>query len=222
MSSVMRYEPSDEYPPRGAGEYSPLFKPHFQYVEKTNMADFRAPDWALMNRQRAEYMAEQQATQVLDLLRASRHTPSFGYTINNYEHCVQTATLLWRDGYDEETVVCGLLHDIGFLVCPENHGRFAAELLRSYVSPRNLWMIERHQIFQRVHIHGYHGEHEEIEGIHERERWRGHPYFQWTADFVERYDISTIDAGVASLALDDFEPLVRRVFSRPPREYPLD
>jgi len=222
MSTVIPIESTDTDPPRAAGERSPLLRPHWQYVEKTSMADFRAPDWALLNRQRAEYMAEQQAAQVLDLLRASRHAPSFGYAINNYEHCLQTAALMWRDGHDEEAVVCGLLHDIGFIICPENHGRFAAELLRSYVSERNRWMLERHQIFQRIHIHDFHGEGEEFPDRHERERWRGHPHFQWTAEFVERYDIATIDSGVAGVSLADFEPLVRRVFARAPREYPLE
>lgn len=208
--------------PRLAGERSPLLKPHWQYVEKVDMADFRGPDWALLNRQRAEYLAEQQATQALDLLRASRHAPSFGYPINNYEHCLQTATLMWRDGLDEETVVCGLFHDLGFIVCPENHGRFAAEMLRSYVSERNRWMLERHQIFQRVHIHDFHGDGEPLPDVAECERWRGHPHYQWSAEFVERYDIAAIDPGLESLALADFEPLVRRVFSRPPQEYPVE
>ena len=107
---------------RRAGERSPLLRPDWRYVEPCNMDDYRAEDWAVMNRQRAEYLEEQQAVQVLDMLKASRDAPTFGYLINNYEHCLQTATLLHEDGHDEETVVTGLLHDIGLPCVPRITG----------------------------------------------------------------------------------------------------
>lgn len=204
---------------RRAGERDPLLRDDWRYVEKWSLADFRAPDWQLMNRQRAEYMKDQQARQVLDLFAASRDAPTFGYAINNYEHGLQTATLLARDGHDEETVVCGLLHDVGFVVCPENHGAFAAELLRSFVSERNVWTLERHQIFQRVHLHEYEGL-SDPGIVNECERWRGHPHFGWAAEFVEKYDIATIDPAVESMPLSAFEPMVRRIFARPPNPLP--
>lgn len=199
-------------PHRKAGERSPLLMPNWRYIEKLNMDDYRADDWALMNSQRAEYLEAQQAIQVLDMLKASRDAPTFGYLINNYEHCLQTATLLHRDGHDEETVVTGLLHDIGFTVCSEDHGRFAADLLRPHVSERNVWVLEHHEMFQRVHLHGY----QEVEDpayTNERDRWRNHPHYDWTAEFVARYDITTIDPNVESLPIEHFEPMVRRVFS---------
>ena len=170
---------------RKAGERNPLLRSDWGYVEQLNMDDYRAEDWALMNRQRAEYLEEQQAIQVLDMLKASRHAPTFGYPINNYEHCLQTATLLHEDGHDEETVVTGLLHDIGFIVCSEDHGRFAADLLRPHLSEKNLWALEHHEIFQRVHLHGYREE-EDPAFTNERDRWRDHPHYEWTAEFVAR------------------------------------
>ena len=199
-------------PQRKAGERSPLLRPDWRYVEKLNMDDYRAEDWALMNSQRAEYLEAQQAIQVLDMLKASRDAPTFGYLINNYEHCLQTATLLHHDGHDEETVVTGLLHDIGFTVCSEDHGRFAADLLRPHVSERNVWVLEHHEMFQRVHLHGY----QDVEDpafTNERDRWRDHPHYAWTAEFVARYDITTIDPNVESLPIEHFEPMVRRIFS---------
>jgi predicted HD phosphohydrolase len=177
------------------------------------MDDYRAEDWAVMNRQREEYLEEQQAVQVLDMLKASRDAPTFGYLINNYEHCLQTATLLHEDGHDEETVVTGLLHDIGFTVCSEDHGRFAADLLRPHLSERNIWVLEHHEMFQRVHLHGYYDV-EDPAFINERDRWRDHPHYAWTAEFVARYDITTIDPNVESRPIEFFEPMVRRVFSR--------
>ena len=190
-----------------------MLRPEWGYVEKFNMDDFRGDDWALMNRQRAEYLKAEQPRQVLDMLKASRDAPTFGYAINNYEHCLQTATLLHEDGYDEEAVVTGLLHDIGFIVCPENHGRFAADLLRTHISEKNVWMLEHHEIFQRVHLHGYY-EQGDSNFINERERWCGHEWYEWTVEFVERYDIIAIDPDKESLPLEFFEPMVQRVFAR--------
>ena len=198
---------------RRAGERDPLLRPHWRYVEPLSLDDYGAEDWALMHRQRTEYLEEQQAVQVLDMLKASRHAPTFGYLINNYEHCLQTATLLHEDGHDEETVVTGLLHDIGFIVCSQNHGQFAADLLRPHVSEKNVWALEHHEIFQRIHLHGY-TEGEDPAYINERDRWRDQPHYEWTAEFVARYDICTIDPGIESLPIEFFEPMVRRVFSR--------
>jgi len=177
------------------------------------MDDFRSDDWALMNRQRADYLKEEQPRQVLDMLKASRDASTFGYAINNYEHCLQTATLLHEDGYDEEDVVTGLLHDIGFIVCPDNHGRFAADLLRTHISEKNVWMLEHHEIFQRVHLHGFY-EQDDPNFINERQRWRGHKWYEWTVEFVERYDIVAIDPDKENLPLEFFEPMVERVFVR--------
>ncbi|MDE0362071.1 MAG: HD domain-containing protein [Rhodospirillaceae bacterium] len=197
---------------RKAGERDRLLRPEWQYIEHCNMDDYSPEDWAIMNRQRAEYLAEERAKQGLELLMASRNAPTFGYLINNYEHCLQTATLLHRDGHDEETVVTGLFHDIGFIVCPENHERFAADLLRPFVSDRNAWMVEHHGIFQRIHLHGFY-ESEDADFINAREQWRGHPYFDWAEEFVERYDIVAINPGIESFPIEFFVPMVRRVFS---------
>ena len=199
---------------RKRGERSPLLRPEWGYVEKFDMDDFRSDDWALMNRQRADYLKEEQPRQVLDMLKASRDAPTFGYAINNFEHCLQTATLLHEDGYDEEDVVTGLLHDIGFIVCPDNHGRFAADLLRTHISEKNVWMLEHHEIFQRVHLHGFY-EQDDPNFINERQRWRGHKWYAWTVEFVERYDIVAIDPDKENLPLEFFEPMVERVFARP-------
>ena len=191
-----------------------MLRSEWGYVEKFDMDDFRSDDWALMNRQRADYLKEEQPRQVLDMLKASRDAPTFGYAINNFEHCLQTATLLHEDGYDEEDVVTGLLHDIGFVVCPDNHGRFAADLLRTHISEKNVWMLEHHEIFQRVHLHGFY-EQDDPNFINERQRWRGHKWYAWTVEFVERYDIVAIDPDKENLPLEFFEPMVERVFARP-------
>jgi predicted HD phosphohydrolase len=180
-------------------------------VERPSLDEFRAGDWALLERQRRPYYREQQAAQLLRMLEAQRDDPSFGYQVNNYLHCLQTATMVMRDGHDEEAVVVALLHDLGFVACPDTHGAFAAALLAAVVSERQRFMLEHHQVFQQVHLHEYPG----IDR-HERERWRGHPHFAWTAEFVERYDIRAIRADYPTAPLEVFAPMVRRLLAREP------
>jgi predicted HD phosphohydrolase len=196
--------------------YSALLKPDWHYIEKVSLEDFAPIDWTVMNTQRAEYLAAEQAKQVLRMLTGSRDDPTFGYMINNYRHCLQSATMALRDGLDEESVVVALLHDIGFMVCPKTHGEFAAELLGAYVSDRHYWMLQRHAIFQDVHAPTFPGVDQ-----HARERWRGHPHFAWAATFVDKYDQAAMDPHYENEPIEAFEPMVMRVFARPPRPRPM-
>lgn len=191
---------------------TPLARPDWVYVEKPSLAEFAAGDWAALNRQRGPYYREQQARQILRMLTVSRDDPSFGYQINNYGHSLQTATMVMQDGHDEETIVVALLHDVGFVVCPETHDAFAAALLAPYVAERHRWMVEHHQVFQQYHFQDYPGL-----DRHARERWRGHPHFAWTAEFVERYDIRAIRGDYPTAPLAVFEPMVHRLFAGRPR-----
>ena len=52
------------------------------------------------------------------------------YHITRLGHSLQSATRAERDGADEETIVCALLHDIGDILAPGNHSEAAAALLR--------------------------------------------------------------------------------------------
>ena len=191
---------------------TPLLKPEWRYVSTSVMERMTAEDWRTLDAQRAIYRRALQADQVLRMLRAQEHEPSFGYPINNYRHCLQSATLAYRDGQDEETVVVALLHDLGFDVCPERHGAFAAALLSPYVSERHVWMLEHHQVFQDHHVREHYDAALDREA---RNRWRGHPHFDWTAAFVARYDQAAMDEEYDILPLEHFEPMVRRVFARP-------
>ncbi|MES2508991.1 MAG: phosphohydrolase [Pseudomonadota bacterium] len=191
--------------------YSPLLQPGWQHIEKISLQDFTAADWALLDSQRAVYYQQEQARQTLRMLAASEHDASFGYMVNNYRHSLQSATMALRDGLDEEDVVVCLLHDIGFVACPASHGEFAAELLGCYISDRNYWMLQRHGIFQNLHS-------PHLPGVdqNERERWRGHPHFEWAATFVEKYDQAACDPDYDIAPLATFEPMVQRVFARKP------
>jgi hypothetical protein len=48
------------------------------------------------------------------------------------------------------------------------------------------------------------------------------PHFEWAASFVERYDQAAIDPEYECAPLSHFEPMVMRVFARPPQPLPLD
>jgi len=52
-----------------------------------------------------------------------------GANVDLLEHGLQTATRAFRDGQEDEVVVAALLHDIGELLSPSNHGEFAARYM---------------------------------------------------------------------------------------------
>jgi len=52
-----------------------------------------------------------------------------------YEHGLQTATRALRDGASEDYVVGALLHDIGEMHCPSNHGEVPVSILRPFLEP---------------------------------------------------------------------------------------
>jgi predicted HD phosphohydrolase len=194
---------------------TPLFDPASRYVGPSRLDAFTAADWAILAAQRPPYQAELQAGQVLRLLSASKDDPSFGYHVNNYRHCVQAATLAIADGRDDDYVAAALLHDIGFIACPTAHAEFAAKLLAPYIDEKIVWIVERHAMFQAHHY----SDHPTADRT-ARERWRGHPYFDAAAEFVARYDQCTVDANAREADLAVFEPILRRVFARPPRQLP--
>ena len=191
---------------------SPLARSTWQYVNKNSLDEFDAADWQLLDGQRAVYIATEQSRQVLNMLLASRDDPSFGYAVNNYRHCLQSATLVMEAGLDEETVVVALLHDIGFITCPDSHGEFAAALMGPYISDANHWMLRHHAVFQNHHVHGRADIDRDA-----RERWRDHPHFDWTAQFVDKYDQGAIRADFVEAPIEEFEPMVKRLFARAPR-----
>lgn len=194
-----------------ASPYSPLADPQWRYIEKISLEQFSGDDWRGMEKQRVAYLARLQSDHVLRMLSASENDPTFGYMVNNYRHSLQSASMMLRDGRDEEDVVVALLHDIGFTTCPMMHGDFSACLLGAYVSDRNHWMLRHHATFQNLHS-------PHLPGVdpHERDRWKGHPHFDWTAEFVARYDQDACDPQYPCEPLQTFVPMVRNIFSRTP------
>ncbi|GGC88126.1 HD domain-containing protein [Halopseudomonas salina] len=133
-----------------------------------------------------------------------------GFPIDRLEHSLQTATRAHRDGQDEEYVVCALLHDIGDTLGSYNHPDIAAAILKPFVSEENLWMVEKHGVFQ-----GYYFFHHLGMDRHLRDQFKDHPLYQRTAEFCAKYDATAFDPDYASEPLSFFEPMLRRVFAKP-------
>ena len=156
---------------------------------------------------------EQLPDNVLDMLKRLSGD-KLGYKVDHLEHSLQTATRAFRDGADEETVVVALLHDIGDLLAPENHAELATAVLRPYVSEANAWVVRHHAMFQ-----GYYYWHHIGRDRDAREKHRGHPHFERTAAFCERWDQRSFDPDYDTMPLSAFEPMVRRLFTGKPFQY---
>lgn len=139
---------------------------------------------------------------------------TMGYKIDRYQHSLQTATRAFRDSADEETVACALLHDIGDTLAPQNHAQLSAAILRPYISEENHWMVKHHAVFQ-----GYYYYHHVGLDRMAREQYRGHPAFERTANFCEKWDQMSFDPDYDTMPFSAFEPIVRRLFARKPFVY---
>lgn len=135
-----------------------------------------------------------------------------GFNVDRLEHSLQTATRAHRASQDEEYVVCALLHDIGDILLPASHAELGAAILKPYISDQNHWMLEKHGIFQGYYFFHHLGLDRDL-----RDEWRGHPWFEYTAQFCHLYDQSSFDPAYDSMPLDAFVPMMRRVMATPKR-----
>jgi predicted HD phosphohydrolase len=181
-----------------------------QRAQFTRIEDATRRDLKIMGAHRARE-ADLVVDRVLLRLRELAELPC-GLAVDLLTHNLQTATRAQQGGEDEEYVVCALLHDLGDTFGYWNHAQIAAAVLQPFVSEENRWMVEKHGLFQGYYYLDKLGVDREV-----REQHRGHPYFERTERFCELYDNSAFDPHFATLPLDAFEPLLRRVFSRVPR-----
>jgi predicted HD phosphohydrolase len=135
-----------------------------------------------------------------------------GFAVDRLEHSLQTATRAYRADRDDEYVFCALIHDIGDLLGPLNHADVAAAVVKPFVSEQNHWMVEKHAIFQGYYFFHHLGLDPDL-----REQFRGHEWFDYTAEFCQEYDQAAFDPGYDTLPLQHFEPLVRQVMTSPKR-----
>jgi predicted HD phosphohydrolase len=172
------------------------------------MADGTREDYLLLDESEREY-ARRLPDAVLAALGKLEHTLD-GYPLSRLAHSLQAATRAARDGADDELVVAALVHDIGDELAPYNHQEIAAGILRPYVRPEVTWIVEQHGLFQNYYyVHHLGGDR------HARERFRDHPWYEACKHFCAKWDQVSFDPNYPSENLHHFEPLVRRIFSRP-------
>jgi predicted HD phosphohydrolase len=132
-----------------------------------------------------------------------------GYPVTRLAHSLQTATRARKDGADEEMVLAALIHDIGDDLSPYGHAEVAAAILRPYVRPEVVWIVEQHGLFQSYYYAHHLGGNRDG-----RERFRDHRWYQACKDFCADWDQSSFDPTYPWEPLEAFEPLVRKIFTR--------
>jgi len=174
------------------------------------MTEGTLEDWMAIGQAGAPYRNELPDRMLahLKMLEAD----SGGFAVTRLEHSLQTATRAFKDGRDEEYVVCALVHDIGDILGPSNHAEIGAIIMKPYVSERNFWMMDKHGIFQGYYFFHYLGLDRDM-----RDQYRGHPDFEHTAQFCHMYDQNSFDPDYHSMPLEAFEPMLRRVLAAPKR-----
>ena len=178
-------------------------------VSFTEMKNGTKEDYLFLDKHEKDF-ASKTADRILKFMSGLTETLE-GYQISRLEHSLQSATRAHRNGENEEMVVACLLHDIGDELAPMNHSEYAAAILKPYVSERTHWIIEKHGEFQMY----YYAHHLGADRF-KREKYKDHKYYQDTINFCEKYDQCSFDPNYKSMALSDFEPLVRKIFSRKP------
>jgi predicted HD phosphohydrolase len=135
---------------------------------------------------------------------------SGGFPVDRLQHSLLTATLAQKGGEDEEYVMCALLHDIGDMLGSWNHPDIAVAILKPFVSEANLWMVEKHGIFQGYYFFHHIGLDRDL-----RDQFKEHASYDRTQEFCALYDNPAFDPKADTLPIDEFEPILRRVFAQP-------
>ena len=177
-------------------------------VQFTEMKYGSKEDYELLSKFEKEY-AEKLPDRILEALLNLGDSME-GYQVSRLEHSLQSATRAERDGADEETIVCALLHDIGDVLSPDNHSQVVAAILQPFISERNYWVLKHHGLFQ-----GYYYFHHINKDRNIREKFKDHQFYQACVDFCFQWDQCSFDPNYENLPLENFEPMVRRVMKEP-------
>ncbi len=173
------------------------------------MKDGTKEDYLLLDKHEKKFI-EGTADRIIKFMSGLTETLE-GYKINRLEHSLQTATRALNDKANEEMIVAALLHDIGDELAPLNHSEYAAAVLKPYVSEKTFWIVEKHGEFQMYYYAHHLGGNK-----NQRDKYKGHKYFQDTIKFCENWDQKSFDPNFRSLPLKEFEPFVKNIFSRKP------
>ena len=181
-------------------------------VRFTEMKNGTKEDYLLLEKYEKDF-ERKTADRIIKYL-AAQTTTLEGYQITRLEHSLQAATRAYKNGESEEMVVATLLHDIGDDLAPMNHSQYAASILRPYVSKRTCWIIQHHGLFQT-----YYSAHHLDGDRNARDKFKDHKPYEATIHFCENYDQASFDPNYKSMTLDEFYPMVQKIFSKKPYYY---
>ena len=133
------------------------------------------------------------------------------YRVDRLTHVLQTATRAEAEGADDDWIVGCLMHDIGDVLAPHTHAEVAAEIIRPFVREEVTWVVRHHGLFQKIYYANLSDRQRNV-----REQFQGHPYYDLAVRFCEAWDQMSFDLSFPTQPLEHFEPVVRRVFTRPP------
>tara|TARA_Y100001970_G_scaffold213653_1_gene261211 strand:- start:497 stop:1051 length:555 start_codon:yes stop_codon:yes gene_type:complete len=180
-----------------------------EQVKFTQMKDGNKEDYLLLEKHEKKFI-EGTADRLIKFMNGLNSTLE-GYKISRLEHSLQTATRALNDKADDEMIVASLLHDIGDELAPLNHSEYAAAVLKPYVSERTHWIVEKHGEFQMYYYAHHLGANK-----NQRDKYKGHKFYQDTVNFCENWDQKSFDPNFKSLQLKDFEPFIKKIFGRKP------
>ena len=178
-------------------------------VSFSRMDDGTPEDYALLGKLENCFIAEL-PDRLLAALEGLQNSLA-GYRIDRLQHSLQSATRAEADDADIEMIIAALVHDLGDDLAPDNHSQMAAAIIRPYVREEVTWIIEHHGVFQMF----YYGD---AAGVNkdERERYRGHKWFDSCEQFCRDWDQMAFDPDYPTKPLSHFEPMLRAVFTRTP------
>ena len=170
----------------------------------TRMDEGTVEDYAIMESYRPAKMALL-PDRLMDML-VEIGDKEDGGPLDGYAHSLQSATLAYHDGADDETVFAALFHDIGQLVSEHNHAEVSGAILKPFLSERMYWVVKHHGIFQGYYYFDKVGWDPDA-----REAYRDSPHYGDCVHFCERYDQIAFRRDYPTKPLDFFEPMVRRL-----------
>lgn len=173
----------------------------------TSFTEATPEDWAAVEKYEEAYNAAL-PERILAAVRSLDEdwTP---YPVNRYQHSLQAATRAWEDGAEDEIIVAALVHDVGDILSPYNHGELSAAMMKPYVSEKTYWILKHHCVFQ-----GFYYNHHFGGDRNARDKYRDSPYWEDCRYFCEKYDQCAFDPAYPTKPLEFFEPILRKVLSR--------
>ena len=178
-------------------------------VSFTEMKNGTKEDYLFLDKHEKDF-ADKTAERIIKFMEGLTETLE-GYQVSRLEHSLQSATRAYNNKESEEMIVAALLHDIGDELAPMNHSEYAAAILKPYVSKKTHWIMLKHGEFQM-----YYYAHHLGADRNKRDKYKNHKYYDDCLKFCELWDQSSFDPNYKSLKLKDFEPIIRKIFSRKP------